>query len=115
MKAPAARKLFPAAGLPCPVPGGLSGLFRYGESELDPAVQAEVLLESARNEARAAILEVLVAVGFGLYYGFRSTQFQAVAWFTVITMLPLLADAWLRRSAARRLLGVGPRPAPRKA
>ena len=92
--------------------GPLSGLFRYGESELDPAVQAEVLLESARNEARAAILEALVAIGFGLFLGFRSAGFQAVAWFAVITVLPLLIDSQLRRSAAKRLLGVGPRPPP---
>lgn len=94
--------------------GALSGLFRYGESELDPAVQAEVLLESARNEARAAILEALVAVGFGLILKFNSPQFQAVAWFTVVTVVPLLIDAQLRRSAAKRLLGQGPRPPPAK-
>jgi len=38
----------------------LTGLFRYGESELDPAIQAEILLESARNEARVAVLEVIL-------------------------------------------------------
>jgi len=90
--------------------GVLSGLFRYGESELDPAVQAEVLLESARNEARVAILEVLVAVGFGLWFKFQGVAFQSVAWFAVITVLPLLVDSQLRRSAARRLRGMGPRP-----
>lgn len=92
----------------------MSGLFRYGESELDPAVQAEVLLESARNEARAAILEALVAVGFGLFLRFNSPEFRAVAWFTVVTVVPLLIDAQLRRSAAKRLLGQSPRPAPAK-
>lgn len=90
----------------------LSGLFRYGESELDPAVQAEVLLESARNEARAAILEVMVAIGFGLWFKFQGPAFQAVAWFTVITVAPLLIDSQLRRTAAKRLLGVGPKPPP---
>jgi len=87
-----------------------SGIFRYGESELDPAVQAEILLESARNEARAAILEILVAVGFGLWYSFRGEAFRAVAIFAIITVLPLLVDAQLRRTAARRLLGLAPHP-----
>lgn len=89
----------------------LGGLFRYGESELDPAVQAEILLESSRNEARVAILELLLAVGFGLVYGFESDPFRAVALFALATVLPLLIDAQLRGSAARRLLGMGPRPA----
>ncbi len=86
------------------------GLFRYGETELEPAVQAEILLESARNEARAAILELLFAVGFGVWYKFRGEAFQAVAIFAVITVLPLLIDAQLRRRAARRLLGLAPHP-----
>lgn len=86
------------------------GLFRYGETELEPAVQAEILLESARNEARAAILEVLVAVGFGLWYSFKGDAFRAVALFAIITVLPLIVDAQLRRSAAKRLLGMAPHP-----
>lgn len=95
-------------------PGLLSGLFRYGESELDPAVQAEILLESARNEARVAILEVILAVGFGAFWtGFGGDDFRAVAFFTLVTVVPLLVDAQLRRSAAKRLVGIGPRPAPR--
>lgn len=89
----------------------VSGLFRYGETELDPAVQAEILVESARNEARVAILEILVAVGFGLWEGFRGEVFRAVVIFAVVTVLPLLIDAQLRRAAAKRLLGHGPRPA----
>ncbi|MES2155957.1 MAG: hypothetical protein V4510_12560 [bacterium] len=88
----------------------LGTLLRYGESELDPAVQAEILLESARNEARAAILELLVAVGFGVWFKFRGEAFQAVAIFAIITVLPLLVDSQLRRSAARRLLGLAPHP-----
>ncbi len=91
--------------------GLLTGLFRYGESELDPAVQAEILLESARNEARVAILEIVLAVGFGAFWlHFTSQAFRAVAFFTIVTVLPLLVDATLRRSAAKRLVGMGPRP-----
>jgi hypothetical protein len=86
----------------------LSGLFRYGESELDPVVQAEILLESARNEARVAMLEVLLALCFGLFYFFQGEPFTAVAIFALATVVPLLVDAQLRRSAARRLLARGP-------
>lgn len=85
-------------------------MFRYGESELDPAVQAEILLESARNEARVAVLMVLVALVFGMWYAFQGEAFRAVAVFCVLTTLPLLVDAQLRRRAAQRLLGVGPQP-----
>jgi hypothetical protein len=88
----------------------LTGLFRYGESELDPAIQAEILLESARNEARVAVLEVILALGFGLWYGLGVPASVAVAWFCVLTVVPLLLDSQLRRSAARRLLGGYPRP-----
>ncbi|MCA1811501.1 MAG: hypothetical protein LC623_05765 [Halobacteriales archaeon] len=88
----------------------LTGLFRYGESELDPAIQAEILLESARNEARVAVLEVILAFGFGLWYGLGSVASVAVAWFCLLTVLPLLLDSQLRRAAARRLLGVYPHP-----
>ncbi|HLF16892.1 MAG TPA: hypothetical protein VI796_05625 [Candidatus Thermoplasmatota archaeon] len=94
--------------------GLLSGVFRYGESELDPAVQAEILLESARNEARVAILEIILAIGFGVFWlDLTSEAFRAVSFFTLVTVLPLLVDATLRRSAAKRLLGVGPRPPPK--
>lgn len=88
----------------------LQGIFRYGESELDPAIQAEILLESARNEARVAVLEVVLALGFGLWYGLGSAPSVAVAWFCVLTVVPLLVDSQLRRAAARRLLGVYPHP-----
>lgn len=88
----------------------MTGLFRYGESELDPAIQAEILLESARNEARVAVLEVILAFGFGLWYGLGSLPSVAVAWFCLLTVVPLLLDSQLRRSAARRLLGTYPRP-----
>lgn len=90
----------------------MNGLFRYGESELDPAIQAEILLESARNEARVAVLEVILAFGFGLWYGLGNAPSIAVAWFCVLTVIPLLLDSQLRRAAARRLLGVGPHPHP---
>ena len=93
--------------------GLASGLFRYGESELDTAVQAEILLESARNEARVAILELLLAIGFGVWLDFNSYAFRAVAVFTVLTVAPLLVDAKLRRSAAKRLLQQRPaKPSP---
>ena len=88
----------------------LSGLFRYGESELDPAIHAEILLESARNEARVAILEVVLALLFGIWYGLGSPASVAVGWFCLITVVPLLVDSQLRRAAARRLLGVYPHP-----
>lgn len=88
----------------------MNGLFRYGESELDPAIQAEILLESARNEARVAVLEVILALGFGIVdpHPFTGAPFIAVTWFCVLTVVPLLVDSQLRRAAARRLLGVGP-------
>ena len=73
-----------------------SGLFRYGESELDPVIHSEILLESARSEARVAILIIAVAIGFAL-----------------ITVIPLLFDAQLRRSAAKRVRGKGPQLPPR--
>ncbi len=94
-------------------PLALPRFLRYGESELDPAVHAEILLESARNEARVAILELVLAIGFGLWYGFRGDAFRAVTVFSLITVLPLLLDALLRRMAAKRLAGTGPHPAPR--
>lgn len=97
------------------VPGPpLKGLFRYGESELEPAIQAEILLESARNEARVAVLELCLALLFTFWYGFGNAASQAIAWFSLITVLPLLVDSQLRRAAARRLLGVYPHP-PKKA
>jgi hypothetical protein len=101
---------FPLRASGACVSGGLSRIFRYEESELDPAVQAEVLLESARNEARVAVLQVLVAIMFGLWFKFQGDAFRAVAWFAVIAVVALLVDSQLRRSAAKRLLGMGPRP-----
>lgn len=80
------------------------------ETELDPAIQAEVLVESARAEARIAILEILLAAGFGVYYGWDTPVFRGVAWFALFTIIPLLLDAMVRRSAAKRLEGLGPRP-----
>lgn len=82
----------------------LSGLFGYGESELEPAIQAEIHLETARNEARIAILEILIAIGFGVWFGLFSSESKAVYLFTLLTVVPLLVDGTLRRTAARRLL-----------
>lgn len=92
-------------------PAPLPRFLRYGESELDPAIHAEILLESARNEARVAILELVLALGFGLWFQFRGPAFSAVAIFALVTVLPLLLDAQLRRLAAKRLSGTGPHPA----
>lgn len=90
-----------------------SGLFRYGESELDPVIHSEILLESARSEARVAILIIAVAIGFALYYRFQGTAVQATSLFALITVIPLLFDAQLRRSAAKRMRGKGPQLPPR--
>jgi hypothetical protein len=92
----------------------VSGLFRYGESELDPAVHAEILLESARSEARVAILILLLALGFALWYKFEGEVVSAISIFAVLTVLPLLVDAQLRRSAAKRARGRGPQLPPRR-
>lgn len=84
----------------------LSGLFGYGESELDPVIQAEIHLETARNEARIAILEIVFAIGLpGLFFGFLSSEAKAVYLFCLLTVIPLLVDGAVRRAAARRLLG----------
>ena len=89
------------------------GLFKYGESELDPAVHSEILLESARSEARVAILIIAVAIGFALYNRFQGDVVSATALFALITVVPLLLDSQLRRSAARRVRGKGPQLPPR--
>ena len=83
----------------------------YEETELDPLVQAEILFESSRTEARIAILEVLVALGFAVWYQVQGPVFRGVALFCLLTVVPLLVDAALRRKAASRLQGVGPQPA----
>lgn len=90
----------------------MSGLLSiwYGESELDPAVRAEILVESARIEARVAILEILLAIGFGVWYQFRDPVFTGVSIFALITVAVLLGDAGMRRAAAKRLVGKGPQP-----
>lgn len=90
----------------------VTGVFRYGESELDPAVASEILLESARSEARVAILILVLAVGFGLWYRFQGEVVSAISIFAVLSVLPLLVDAQLRRSAAKKLRGRGPQPKP---
>lgn len=89
----------------------LEGILRYGESELDPAVRAEILVESARNEARLAILEIVLALLFGAILGFSDARFTMVGLFALITVVPLLVDSAVRRSAAGRLRGLGPQPA----
>ncbi len=90
---------------------GVTAMLGYEESELDPAIQAEILFESARTEARIAILEILVALGFGVWYQVQGPIFRAVALFCLLTVTPLLVDAALRRKAAARLQGIGPQPA----
>ncbi len=90
-----------------------SGWFRYGESELDPMVHSEILLESARSQARTAILILLLALGYALWYKFQGPIVSAISIFAVLTVLPLLIDSQLRRSAATRLRGRGPQPAKR--
>ncbi len=80
------------------------------QTELDPAIQAEVLVESARAEARIAILEILLVAGFGVYYGWGTPVFRGIAWFALATIVPLLLDSFVRRDAAKRLEGIGPRP-----
>lgn len=90
---------------------GVAGFPRYTESELDPAVHAEILLESARNEARIAVLEIVLALFFGALLGFRDPDFRPVALFALLTVVPLLVDSALRRSAASKVRGRGPAPA----
>lgn len=79
------------------------GVFGYGETELEPAIQSEIHLATARNEARIAILEILVAIGFGLFNSFDLSRARQVYIFCLITVVPLLIDAAMRRSAAKRL------------
>lgn len=88
-------------------------MFRYAQTEVDPVIQAEILLESARSEARIAILELLLAIGFGVWYGFADPVFRGVALFALVTVLPLLIDSALRRRASNRLRGFGPQLPPR--
>lgn len=81
----------------------------YMESELDPVIHAEILVESARSEARITILVILLALGFGVWNGFGSAVFRATSLFAVLTVAPLLVDAWLRRRASEKIRGIGPR------
>lgn len=90
--------------------GLIGALFRYGESEVDPVIHAEILLESARAEARVAVLEILLAIGFGLWFNFSGPEFRAVALFALITVAPLLVDSAIRRRFSERLRGIGPQP-----
>lgn len=83
----------------------------YTETELDPPIQAEILVESSRTEARISILLIIVALGFGVWHGMGSQVFRNIAVFCLIGVVPMLVDAALRRRAATKLLGVGPQPA----
>jgi ABC-type spermidine/putrescine transport system permease subunit I len=87
-------------------------IFNYTESELDPAVHAEILVETARNEARIAVFELVLALGAGLLLNFGDPRFRAIALFAFITVVPLLVDSFMRRAAARQILGDGPQPKP---
>lgn len=80
----------------------------YSESELDPVIYAEILLEVARVEARITILVILLALAFGVWYGFGSTVFSAIALLTVASVLPLLIDSALRRRASEKHRGISP-------
>ena len=80
----------------------------YTTTEVDPVIQAEILLETGRAEARTAILVLLLAIGFGLWKGLASDLFRWVAIFAVMSVIPLLVDSGLRRGASNRLRGVGP-------
>ncbi len=80
------------------------GIFSYTESELEPAVHAEILVETSRNEARIAILEIVLALAFGAWLGFGSPEFSAVAIFALLTIVPLLLDAGFRSRAAARVI-----------
>lgn len=78
----------------------------YTQTELDPVIQAEILLEVARIEARVVILEILLALGFGVWFGFGSGIFSAVAIFALATVIGLLVDSGLRRKASESLRGI---------
>lgn len=87
-------------------------MFRYTQTEIDPVIQAEILLESARSEARVAILELLLAIGFGVWFGLADPVFRGVAVFALLTVVPLLVDSAMRRRASSRLRGFGPQLPP---
>ncbi len=90
--------------------GGLAQWLGYLDTELEPAIQAEIMAETSRTEARIVILEILAAIVFGAIEGMGSPIFRGVAIFALITVIPLLIDSAIRRDAARQLQGVGPRP-----
>jgi hypothetical protein len=92
---------------------GLADLFGYGETELDPAVQSEILFETARAEARLAIWALLVTIGVGLWFKFQGYEFRGAVIVAILTVFPFLVDSAIRRKAADRLRGVGPQPPPR--
>ncbi len=80
----------------------------YMETELDPVIHAEILLEVARIEARVVILAILLALGFGVWFGFGSEVFSAVALFGLAMVVGLLVDSALRRRASEKLRGINP-------
>lgn len=92
------------------VANGLAQWLGYLDTELEPAIQAEILAETSRTEARIVILEILAAIVFGAITGMGSDVFRGVAIFALITVIPLLVDSAVRRNAARQLEGIGPRP-----
>ncbi len=81
----------------------------YEDSELEPAVHAEILTETARTEARAAILMILLALGFGMWYQIQGPVFRGIAIFALLTVVPLLVDSALRRGAASRATHMMPK------
>ncbi len=85
----------------------------YTTTEVDPVIQAEILLETGRAEARTAILILLLAIGFGVWQGFASQIFRWVATFATLAVIPLLVDSGLRRGASTRLRGRGPQRGPK--
>ncbi len=92
--------------------GGLAAWLGYLETELEPAIQAEILEETSRTEARIVILQVLTALVFGAIVGLGSELFRAITIFALVTVVPLLIDSGVRRNAAKQLQGIGPRPPP---
>lgn len=87
---------------------GFGRMFRYTQTEVDPVIWAQILLESARFEAAVAIIEILIAIGFAIIFGWTDPVFRGVAIFCLITVIPLLIDSAIRRRASEKLRGIGP-------
>lgn len=83
----------------------------YGETEMDSVLRSEILLETARAEARIAIWGLLVALGVGLWFNFVGPIFRWTVAYGLIVCVPLLVDSILRRRGSKFLRGtVGPQP-----